>query len=158
MSTTRQPPVISNRKAFHDYFVEETYEAGLELLGSEVKSIRAGRANLRDSFAKVVGGEVWLWNAHISPYDAASYNGHEPTRPRRLLLHRSEIDRLVSKVQEQGYTLVPLRLYFKGRRAKVELAVAKGRKQYDKREAIAEREAAREIQRALRTFQKRNTE
>lgn len=158
MSTTRQLPVISNRKAYHDYFVEETYEAGLELMGSEVKSIRAGRANLRDSFAKVTDGEIWLWNAHVSPYDQANRNGHEPTRPRRLLLHRAEIARLASKVQQQGYTLVPLRLYFKDRRVKVELAVAKGRKLYDKREAIAERESEREIQRALRTFQKRNTD
>lgn len=142
--------VATNRKALHDYEIEETYEAGLELAGSEVKSIRAGRVNLRDSYAKPVDGELWLYNCHIAAYDPASRYGHDPERPRRLLLHRAEIRRLSGKVQERGFTLVPLRLYFKRSRVKVALALAKGRKLYDRREAIARREAEREMERALR--------
>jgi SsrA-binding protein len=144
--------VTVNRKARHDYFIEETVEAGLVLKGSEVKSLRDGRANLKDSFARVDRGEAVLVNAHISPYDPAARDGHEPTRSRKLLLHRREIDRLAGKVKEKGLTLVPLRLYFNARgRAKVELGLARGKRQYDKRQAIKEREARRETERALRS-------
>jgi SsrA-binding protein len=144
--------VTVNRKARHDYFIEETVEAGLILTGSEVKSLRDGRANLKDSFARVDRGEAFLVNAHISPYDAAARDGHEPTRSRKLLLHRREIDRLSGKVKEKGLTVIPLRLYFNARgRAKVELGLARGKRQYDKRQAIKEREARRETERALRS-------
>lgn len=141
-----------NRKALHDYFVEDTYEAGIALTGSEIKSVRGGKVNLRDSYARVEGGEVWLFNSHIAPYEqSGAYFNHEPDRPRKLLLHRNEIDSLVGKVQAKGLTLVPLRLYFKAGRAKIELAVARGKRSYDKREAIAERDARREIERALKS-------
>lgn len=144
--------ITVNRKARHDYFVEETIEAGLALTGSEVKSLRDGRANLKDSFARIDRGEAVLVNAHISPYEAAARDGHEPTRSRKLLLHRQQIDRLAGKVKEKGLTLIPLRLYFNARgRAKVELGLARGKRQYDKRQTIKEREARRETERALRT-------
>jgi len=144
--------VTVNRKARHDYFIEESVEAGLVLTGSEVKSLRDGRANLKDSFARVDHGEAFLVNAHISPYDPAARDGHEPTRSRKLLLHRREIDRLSGKVKEKGLTVIPLRLYFNARgRAKVELGLARGKRQYDKRQTIKEREARRETERALRS-------
>jgi SsrA-binding protein len=142
--------VATNRKAYHDYTIEDTIEAGIVLIGSEIKSIRAGRANLRDSYATIQDGEVWLYNTHVAPYDPASRFGHEPRRPRKLLLHKKQIARLESRVQEKGYTLVPLRIYLKDNLAKVELALARGKRQYDKRAAIAEREAERRVQRALR--------
>jgi SsrA-binding protein len=142
--------VATNRKARHDYSIEDTLEAGIVLIGSEIKSIRAGRANLRDGYAAVEAGEVWLHNVHIAPYDPASRYGHEPRRKRKLLLHKREIARLERRVQEKGYTLVPLRLYLKGNLAKVELALARGKRQYDKRAAIAEREARRRAERAIR--------
>ncbi len=141
--------VVANRRARHDYHLEETYEAGLQLLGSEVKSLRAGRASLQDAYAKVRGGEVWLVNMHIAPYEQAGPFNHDPLRPRKLLLHRSEIRRLVGKVKERGYTLIPLRVYFRRGLAKVELALARGKKQYDKRADIRKREAQRQIARAL---------
>ncbi|MDQ7800598.1 MAG: SsrA-binding protein SmpB [Armatimonadota bacterium] len=141
--------VVANRRARHDYHLEETYEAGLQLLGSEVKSLRAGRASLQDAYAKVRGGEVWLVNMHIAPYEQAGPFNHDPLRPRKLLLHRAEIRRLVGKVKERGYTLVPLRVYFRRGLAKVELALARGKKQYDKRADIRKREAQRQIARAL---------
>lgn len=150
MSAERQRVLAINRKAYHDYLIQEVYEAGIALTGSEVKAIRAGRANLRDGFAKVEGGQVWLWNVHVGAYEPASRFGHAPKRPRRLLLHREEIRRLTGKVEERGYTLVPLRLYLRGHRVKVELGLGRGRKLHDKREALAEREAQREIERALR--------
>jgi SsrA-binding protein len=142
--------VAENRKARHDYEILETVEAGLVLTGSEVKSLRAGRANLKDSYARVDRGEAFLMNAHISPYAAASQFGHEPERDRKLLLHRAEIDKLVGRVQERGLTVIPLRLYFKAGRAKVLLGVGRGRKAYDKREAIKKREMDREADRATR--------
>lgn len=145
----RDRDIAVNRSARHEYLIEETVEAGLALMGSEVKALREGKANLKDSFGRVENGEVWLWNAHISPYGPASQFGHEPTRARKLLLHRQEIERLQGKVKERGLTLVPLRLYFKNGRAKVELALARGKKQHDKREAIRDREQRREIDRAL---------
>jgi SsrA-binding protein len=142
--------VATNRKARHDYAIEDTIEAGIVLIGSEIKSIRAGRVNLRDGYAAIEDGEVWLHNVHIAPYDPASRYGHEPRRRRKLLLHKREIARLERRVQEKGYTLVPLRLYLRGDLAKVELALARGKRQYDKRAAIAEREARRRTERAIR--------
>jgi SsrA-binding protein len=142
--------LCSNRKARHDYHIEETYEAGIALLGSEVKSIRQGRANLRDSYAAFDGGELYLHNCHVSPYEQASRFNPDPLRPRKLLMHREEMRRLVGKVEEKGLTLVPLSLYLKGPRVKVSLALARGKKQYDRREDIKQREADREVARASR--------
>ena len=141
---------VTNRRAFHDYHILESIEAGIALTGTEIKSIRAGRVNLRDGYARVQGREAWLYNVHISPYDQGNRYNHEPTRPRKLLLHRGEIGRLAGKSQEQGLTLVPLRIYERRGHAKVELAVVRGKRQYDKREAIAEREAKRDIDRAVK--------
>lgn len=146
----RNPGVVAeNRKARHDYDIEESYEAGIALTGSEIKSVRDGRVNLRGSYARVVNEEVLLFEAHISPYDQA-YIQHDPKRARKLLLHKREIKRLLGLVQQKGLTLVPLRVYFKGRRAKVELGVARGKKVYDKREDIAKREAQRDMDRAIK--------
>jgi len=142
--------VVTNRRARREYFIEETYEAGLVLTGSEIKSVRAGRANLRDSYVSIREGEAWLLNSHVAPYKQASHQNHEPKRERKLLLHRREINRLAGKVQAKGYTIVPLRLYLKDNRAKVEIALARGKKLYDKRDALAKREAEREMERALR--------
>jgi SsrA-binding protein len=147
--------VTDNRKARHDYFIEETYEAGLALTGTEVKSLRAGKANLQDSFARVENGEVLLYNMHISPYEKGNRFNHDPKRVRKLLLHKSEIRRLIGKTQEKGLTLVPLKVYFNPRGlAKLELALARGKKLYDKREAMAERDAKREMEKAMREKQK----
>ena len=142
--------LATNRKAYHNYHIGESVEAGLVLAGTEIKSIRAGRANLGDAYVRAEGGELWLVNAHIARYEAASYLSHEPRRPRKLLLHRKQIDTLTGKVLERGFTLVPLRLYIKDSIAKVEVALARGKRLYDKREAIARREAERDIGRALR--------
>ncbi len=142
--------IAENRKARHDYFVEETYEAGLALQGSEVKSCRLGRVNLRDSYAQIQNGEIFLYNTHISPYEQANRFNHEPLRVRRMLMHKDEIRRLFSKVREKGYTLVPLRLYFKKGMVKVELALAKGKQSFDKRDDIAARDVEREMARAVR--------
>jgi SsrA-binding protein len=141
--------VAENRKARHDYFIDETYEAGISLVGTEVKSLRAGKANLRDSYAEVSNNEVFIQNMHISPYDQGNRFNHDPMRPRKLLLHRQEIKRLLGQTTQKGYTLVPLRVYFKRGRAKVEVALARGKKLYDKREEIAKRDADREIEREL---------
>jgi SsrA-binding protein len=141
--------VITNRRARHEYWIEETHEAGLVLTGTEVKSLRAGRANLQDAYARVQNGEAWLHHVHISPYDQGNIHNHDPLRPRKLLLHRKEIVRLGQRADQKGYTLVPLRLYFRHGVAKVELGVARGRHEYDKRERIAERDAQRRIARAL---------
>jgi SsrA-binding protein len=143
--------VADNRKARHDYFIDESYEAGLALTGSEIKSVRAGRVNLRGGYARVVAGEIWLYDVHISPYEqSGTHFNHEPTRPRKLLLHRREISRILGQVERQGFTLVPLRVYFKGRRAKLDLGLARGKKLYDKRNDIADREAKRDIERAMK--------
>jgi SsrA-binding protein len=142
--------VATNRKAGRDYHLEDRHEAGLALRGTEIKSIRAGRVNLSDGYVQPRGGEMWLMNVHIAPYDPAGRFGHEPLRPRKLLLHRREIDRLTSRIQERGYTIVPVRLYLKGGRAKVEIALARGKRKYDKRQAIAKRTAQRDIERALK--------
>ena len=141
--------VAQNKKARHDYHLEDTYEAGLVLQGTEVKSLRAGRASLVDAYARIKDGEVWLENAHIPEYDQGSWTNHEPRRPRKLLLHRGEIGRLIGKTKEGGLTLIPLSIYFKDGKAKVEIALARGKKAYDKRQSLAARDAAREIDRAV---------
>ena len=146
--------IATNRKARHDYLIEDTFEAGLVLTGSEIKSIRAGQVNLRDSYATVRNGELWLLNAHIAPYKQASSQNHEPRRDRKLLLHRREINRLVGKLQEQGLTLVPLQLYLKNSWAKVQLGLARGKRSYDKRQALRERDDRRQMSRALGRRQK----
>jgi SsrA-binding protein len=146
--------ITTNRKARHEYEILETMEAGVVLLGTEVKSLREGRANLKDSYASVRAGEVFLHNAHISPYSHGNINNHDPLRIRKLLLHKKEIKKLIGKVQEKGLTLVPLRLYFKNGNVKVELALARGKKIYDKRRDIAKRDYERDIQRQLRTKQR----
>ena len=140
----------TNRKAFHDYEILESLESGIALTGTEIKSIRAGKVNLRESYARVQNGEIWLYNMHISPYDQGNIWNHEPLRPRRLLLHRGEIMRLTQKTKEQGLTLVPLRMYAKRGHAKLELAVVRGKRQYDKRAAIADRESKRDLDRIVK--------
>jgi len=142
--------VATNRKAYHNYHIQERIEAGIVLTGTEIKSIRAGRVSLGDAYVRPEAGELWLVNAHIARYEAGSYLSHEPTRPRKLLLHRKQIDSLASEVLTKGFTLVPLRFYIKDSIAKVEVALAKGKKLYDKRESITRRETEREIGRALK--------
>jgi SsrA-binding protein len=142
--------VATNRRARHNYDIVDTFEAGIVLRGSEVKSLRAGQVQLKDAYATIRGGELWLENAHIAPYSFASEGGHDPERSRKLLLHRREIDRLIGKVNEQGLTLIPLQLYFTSGKAKVELALAKGRRTHDKRRKLVEREQRREMDRAKR--------
>ena len=147
----KEKDVATNRKAFHDYFIEEKLEAGIVLKGTEVKSIREGKVNLRESYASVEHGEAILHNCHISPYSHGNIMNHDPLRPRKLLLHRKEINKLLGKTQQRGLTLVPLRIYFSKRgQAKVEIALVKGKKQYDRREAIKSREAGREVERAMK--------
>jgi SsrA-binding protein len=150
MTEKEQRVVISNRKARHDYFIIDTLEAGLVLKGTEVKSLRAGNANLLDSHALVKNGEVWLLGMHISPYEHASFDKHDPRRTRKLLLSKREIRRLLARVQEKGLTIIPLSVYFKGPYAKIELAIAQGKKSYDKREALKQRDAKRDIAQRLR--------
>jgi len=140
--------ICRNRKAYFEYAVDALYEAGLVLKGTEVKSLRQGKANINDAYARFRDGEIYLYNAHISPYSHAGHEGHEPERPRKLLLHRQEMKKLLGKLQEQGYTLIPVRLYFKDAHAKVELALARGKKKVDKRETIRRREQQRELERA----------
>ncbi|UFJ39943.1 SsrA-binding protein SmpB [Brevibacillus humidisoli] len=146
--------VAQNRKARHDYHIEDVYEAGIALTGTEIKSVRAGRVQLKDSFARVENGQVLLHNVHISPYDQGNRFNHEPERTRKLLLHRNEILKLNALTRERGYALVPLSVYLKGGWAKVELALAKGKKNYDKRESLKKRDAQREVERALRERQR----
>lgn len=143
-------PIADNRKAFHDYHILETFEAGIALLGTEVKGIREGRANLRDSYARVEKGEVWLFNVHINPYSHRGYVDHDPKRKRRLLLHKHEIRKLIGKTVEKGLTLVPTRLYFKNGRVKVAIALAKGKQDHDKRETLRRREIDRETRAAVK--------
>jgi len=146
-----QTSIAENRKAFHDFHILETFEAGIVLLGTEVKSIREGRVNLRDSFARVEDGEVFLYNVNISPYSHRGYADHEPLRRRKLLLNRDEIRKLIGKTVEKGMTLVPTRLYYKNGRVKVAVGLAKGKKDYDKRETIKRREADRETRAAIKS-------
>lgn len=142
--------VCQNRKAYHDYSIEETIEAGIQLLGTEVKSLRDGKANLKDSYVLIKDAEVILLNCHISPYSHGNILNHDPLRTRKLLLHRKEIERLRGKIQQKGYTLIPLKIYFKGPFAKVEVGLAKGKRLYEKREAIKEREAKRDIEKVMK--------
>jgi SsrA-binding protein len=146
----KQRDVAVNRRAYHDYFIDEKLEAGIMLTGPEVKSMRNGRTNLRDGFVRIDRNEAWLENVHISPYAEANLMNQEPMRARKLLLHRKEISSLIGKVRQKGYTLIPLRVYFSRNHAKVEVGLARGKRQYDKREAVAERDAKREIARAMR--------
>jgi len=139
--------VATNRKARHEYFVLETFEAGIALQGSEIKSIRAGHISLAESYIRIDGHEAWLEDAHIAPYEQASINNHDPRRPRKLLLHRDEIEKLWTNVRQKGVTVIPLKVYLKEGRAKMEIALAKGKKLYDKRDEITKRDAAREIER-----------
>ncbi|NHC45294.1 SsrA-binding protein SmpB [Motilibacter aurantiacus] len=148
--------IAQNRKARHDYAIEDTYEAGIVLTGTEVKSLRQGRASLVDGFAEVRDGEVWMLNVHIPEYTEGTWNNHTPRRPRKLLLHKLEILKLIGKTKETGYTLVPLSLYFKDGRAKVELALARGKREYDKRQTLMEKQAKREADRAMSAARRRN--
>ncbi len=150
MANDQVKVVATNRKAAHDYFLGDRYEAGIVLTGSEIKSVRAGQINLRDSYVQARDNELWLLNAHIAPYEPAQREGHEPRRPRKLLLHRREIARLITQVQQKGFTIVPTQVYLRRGRAKVEIALARGKRQYDKREAIGKREVQRQIERALK--------
>lgn len=146
--------VCENRKARHDYFIHETYEAGIELKGTEVKSLCAGRANLRDSYAEVKNGEIFVEHMHISPYEQGNIFNHDPLRRRKLLMHKKEILKLFVKTREKGFTLIPLKIYFKNGKAKMELALASGKHNYDKRAALAEKSAKRDIERAVRDKQR----
>ncbi|WAA11931.1 SsrA-binding protein SmpB [Fervidibacillus halotolerans] len=146
--------VAQNKKAYHDFFVEDTYEAGIVLKGTEIKSIRAGRVNLKDAFARIEKGEVFLYNMHISPYEQGNRFNHDPLRTRKLLLNKREIAKLIGETKEAGYSLIPTKLYLKNGFAKLELALAKGKKKYDKREDLKRKEAKREIERAFREKQK----
>lgn len=150
-----QGAVASNRRARHDFDIEQTYEAGIVLVGSEVKTLRDGKASLADSYATIKRGEMFLHNLHIPEYPQASIQNHEPTRVRKLLLHKAEIAKLKQKIEAQGYTLVPLKLYFNGNKVKVEVALAKGRKTHDKRQAIAKRDAERDMQKASAAMRRR---
>jgi SsrA-binding protein len=151
MATQQDRKVVArNRRARHDYHIDEVVEAGLVLTGTEVKSLRAGRASLTDGFGQVTDGEAWLHGVHIPEYTLGTWTNHEPRRTRKLLMHRKEIDRLAAATRERGLTLIPLSLYFKEGRAKVELGLARGKRSYDKRHDLAERDAAREVDRALR--------
>lgn len=142
--------VANNKKAYHDYFIEDKYEAGIELFGTEVKSIRMGKCSIKESFIKIENGQVYVYGMHVSPYEKGNIFNKDPLRIRKLLLHRAEIRRLLSKIKEKGYTLVPLKVYFKGSLVKVEMGLARGKKLYDKREDIAKKDARREIERGFR--------
>jgi SsrA-binding protein len=144
--------VATNRKARHEYFIEDQYEAGIVLTGTEIKSVRAGTVSLGEGYAQIRNGELWLYDVHIAQYEQAGRSSHDPKRPRKLLMHRREIMRLQSSTQERGYTLVPLRMYIKGRLAKVEIGLVRGKRQYDKREVIAKRDAERRIHREWKEF------
>ncbi len=142
--------VAVNRRATHDYFIDDRFEAGLVLTGTEIKSIREGRVNLREGYARITNGEAWLTNVHIAPYEPGNRYNHEPLRERKLLLHREQIAELVGQSRQRGYTIIPLQLYLKHGRAKVELGLARGKREFDKRESIAKREAQRDIERGIR--------
>ena len=147
--------IARNKKANHDFFIEDTFEAGIVLQGTEIKAIRAGRVNMKDSFARVKNGEVFLHNMHISPYEQGNQFNHEPTRMRKLLLHKKEIDRLIGETQQQGYSVVPLKMYIKNGVAKVLIGLGKGKKKYDKREDLKRKQAKRDIDRAVKESMKR---
>lgn len=149
-STEKDRVIATNREAYHNYFILETFEAGIQLTGTEVKSVRAGKVTLKDGYVRVADGEAWLLNVHISPYTHGNRQNHEPDRDRRLLLHKREIERLFSKIREKGLTLVPTRFYFKGNLVKCEIGLARGKKLYDKRETEARRDQDREARAALK--------
>lgn len=153
MAETRKL-IANNKKAYHDYFIEDTYECGIELFGTEVKSLRQGDCSLKESFIRIEGNEVKIYSMHISPYEKGNIFNKDPLRIRRLLMHKKEIARLSEKTKIKGYTIVPLQVYFKGRLAKVEIALARGKKLYDKREALAKKDSEREIERSFRDLQK----
>ena len=144
--------IANNKKAYHDYFIEDTFEAGLVLTGTEIKSIRAGKVSLKESFCKLRGGEVYIDNMNISLYEQGNRNNHDPIRPRKLLLHREEIAKLAKRVDERGYTLIATKLYLKGGRAKIEIGIGKGKHHHDKRETLKRQQADRESKRAMREF------
>ena len=146
--------IAQNRKAYHDYFVDDRYEAGIALTGTEIKSVRAGGVNLKDAYCQIKNGEMWVVGMHISPYEKGNIFNKDPLRVRKLLLHKLEIRRLMSKIKEKGYTLVPLQVYFKGSLVKVEIGLARGKKLYDKRDDLAKKDAKREIDRAFKARQK----
>lgn len=146
--------ISQNKKAFHDYFIEEKFECGIELVGTEVKSLRLGQVNIKDSYASIENGEVWLKNMHISPYEKGNIFNKDPLRPKKLLMHKREINRLFGFVKQDGFTLIPLSLYFKGSRVKVSLGLCRGKKLYDKRSDAAARDAKREIERTLKSRQR----
>ncbi len=150
MAETKGKVIAQNKKARHDYFVEETYEAGMVLQGTEIKSMRAGRMNLKDSFARIKDGEMYLHNAHISEYEQGNRYNHEPERARKLLLHKKQINQLIGLTKQQGYSLVPLKVYIKNGFAKILIGLAKGKKSYDKRETLKRKDAKREVDRALK--------
>jgi SsrA-binding protein len=152
MEKNRKKTIAINRRARYDYFIEDEYEAGIVLTGTEVKSLRLGKANIKDSYARVVNHEVFVYQLHIGPYPFAYYNNHEPLRTRKLLLHKQEIKRLYSKVNEKGHTLVPLKLYFVGGKVKLSIGLVKGKRQYDKREAIKRRDEKRDLDRARKEY------
>ena len=149
-AASQDKPIAVNRKARHDYFIDETLEVGIVLTGTEVKSLRAGRVNLRDGYVVVRDGELWMTDVHIAPYDHGNRENHEPRRDRKLLAHRRQIDRLYGRIRERGYTMVPLRLYWEHNRVKAEIALVRGKKQYDKRASLARKESDRAIERALK--------
>ncbi|MED1203796.1 SsrA-binding protein SmpB [Heyndrickxia acidicola] len=153
MPKGQSKPVAQNKKANHDYFIEETFEAGIVLQGTEIKSIRAGRVNLKDSFARIQKGEVFIYNMHVSPYEQGNRYNHDPLRTRKLLLHRKQINKLIGETKEQGYSLVPLKMYIKDGFAKVLLGLGRGKKKYDKREDLKKKEAKREIERVFKARQ-----
>jgi len=142
--------IADNRKAYHEFFIEETFEAGIVLVGTEVKALRAGKCNMRDAFASIDGGELWLKQMHISPYEQGNIFNHDPMRPRKLLMHKREIDKLLAEVKQQGLTLIPTSIYFKGSKVKVAIGLARGKKLYDKRATEAERDSRREMERRLK--------
>lgn len=150
MSKIKEKPLAQNRRASHDYFIEETYEAGLVLQGTEIKSIRAGKVNITDAHIRIIDGEAFIINMHISPYEQGNRFNHDPTRTRKLLLHKSEIDKLIGRTQRQGYTLVPLKVYIKNGFAKLLIGLGKGKKKYDKREDLKQKQMKRDIDRAMK--------
>jgi len=152
MGKPHKKNIAENRKARHNYFIEDTYEAGIVLLGTEVKSLRGGRANLKDAYARIVNGEVFVYQMHIGPYPFAYYNNHEPLRTRKLLLHKSEIKKLYGKVNEKGFSLIPLRLYFVNGKVKMVIALARGKRKYDKRQAIRQRDEKRDLNRVRKEY------
>src|SRR5690625_3312356 len=154
MTKKYEKPIAQNRKASHDYFIEDTYEAGLVLKGTEIKSIRAGRVNITDAHARIINGEAQIINMHIAPYEQGNRFNHDPTRTRKLLLHRHEIDKLMGLTQRQGYTLVPLKLYIKKGYAKLLIGLGKGKQRHDKREALKQKQMKRDIDRALKDMQR----